>query len=73
MRVVLPGSRALRRISISAVPVTELVVKKPSCYLVRVIGGRSSETLDALSLWFPLSAILTIASSFDFSLISLHS
>ena len=50
MRVVLPGSRALRRISISAVPVTELVVKKPSCYPVRAIGGGSSETPDALSL-----------------------
>jgi hypothetical protein len=35
--VVLPGSRALRRISISAVPVAELVVKKPSCYPVRAI------------------------------------
>lgn len=50
MRVlVLSDSRALGRISISAVPVTELVVKKPSCY--PVLGGRSSETPDALSLW----------------------
>jgi hypothetical protein len=48
--VVLPGSRALGRISISALPVTELVVKKPSCYPVRAIGGGSSETPDALSL-----------------------
>jgi hypothetical protein len=54
MRVVLPGSRALRRISISAVPVTELVVKKPSCYPVRAIGGGSSETPDALSLRVPV-------------------
>jgi hypothetical protein len=48
--VVLPGSRALGRIWISAVPVMELIVKKLSCYLVRAIGGGSSETLNALSL-----------------------
>jgi hypothetical protein len=48
--IVLPGSRALRRISISAIPVIELIVKKLLYYLVQVIGGRSSETLDILSL-----------------------
>jgi hypothetical protein len=48
--LVLSDSRALGRISISAVPVTELVVKKPSCYPVRALGGESSETPDALSL-----------------------
>jgi hypothetical protein len=53
MRVVLPGSRALHRISISAVPVTELVVKKPSCNPVRAIGGGSSETPDVLNLRVP--------------------
>jgi hypothetical protein len=50
MRVVLSGSRALGRISISGVPVTELVVKKPSCYPVWAIEGRSSETPEAFSL-----------------------
>ena len=36
MRVVLPGSRALRRISISTVPVTELVVLPGSRALRRI-------------------------------------
>jgi hypothetical protein len=50
IRIVLPGSRALYRISISAVPVTELIVKKLLYYLVRVIRGKNSKTLDILSL-----------------------
>jgi hypothetical protein len=49
--LVLSNIRALGRISISAVPVTELVVKKPSCY--PVLGGKSSETPNALRLWVP--------------------
>jgi hypothetical protein len=50
MRVlVLSDSRALGRILIFVVPVTELVVKKLSCY--PVLGGKSSEIPDILSLW----------------------
>jgi hypothetical protein len=41
--VVFRATRTLGRISISAVTVTELVIKKPSCYPIRAIGGGSSE------------------------------
>ena len=48
--IVLPSSRALYRISISIILVIELIVKKLLYYLVRVIRGKSNETLDILSL-----------------------
>jgi hypothetical protein len=67
IRVVLPGFRALCRISISAVPVTELVVKKLLYYPVRAIGGRNSETPDILNLRVP--ALSDTCYSFIFRLL----